>query len=104
MTTATASPTEFAPGLAIQGFTAPLSLSQFKLIAFDMDSTIISIECIDEIADAVGRKAEVALNGINLGGPHQEIADRSEQCLPANQGKPVNPASSMVWMSLSIEL
>ncbi|WP_353238367.1 phosphoserine phosphatase SerB, partial [Limnohabitans sp.] len=58
MTTATL--TEFAPGLAIQGFTAPLSLSQFKLIAFDMDSTLISIECIDEIADAVGRKAEVA--------------------------------------------
>lgn len=56
MTTAT----EFAPGLAIQGFTAPLSLSQFKLIAFDMDSTLINIECIDEIADAVGRKTEVA--------------------------------------------
>lgn len=51
-----------------------------------------------------GRKAEIALNGINLGGPHQEIADRSEQCLPAHQGKPVNPASSMVWTSLSIEL
>jgi phosphoserine phosphatase len=56
MTTAT----EFAPGLAIQGFTAPLPLSQYKLIAFDMDSSLISIECIDEIADAVGRKAEVA--------------------------------------------
>ena len=52
--------TELAPGLVIQGFTAPLSLSQFKLIAFDMDSTLISIECVDEIADAVGRKAEVA--------------------------------------------
>ena len=51
-----------------------------------------------------GRKAEVALNGINLGGPHQEIADRSEQCLPAHRGKPVNPASSMVWMSIAIEL
>ena len=54
------SATEFAPGLVIQGFAAPLALSQFKLIAFDMDSTLISIECIDEIADAVGRKAEVA--------------------------------------------
>ena len=58
MTSANA--TEFAPGLVIQGFTAPLSLSQFKLIAFDMDSTLINIECVDEIADAVGRKAEVA--------------------------------------------
>jgi len=53
-------PTEFAPGLVTQGFTAPLKLSDFKLIAFDMDSTLISIECVDEIADAVGRKAEVA--------------------------------------------
>ena len=52
--------TEFAPGLAIQGFTAPLKLQDFKLIAFDMDSTLINIECIDEIADAAGRKAEVA--------------------------------------------
>jgi phosphoserine phosphatase len=56
MTTAT----EFATGLAIQGFTAPLKLQDFKLIAFDMDSTLINIECIDEIADAAGRKAEVA--------------------------------------------
>jgi phosphoserine phosphatase len=35
-------------------------LSDFKLIAFDMDSTLINIECVDEIADAAGRKAEVA--------------------------------------------
>jgi len=49
-----------APGLVLQGITAPLRLSDFKLIAFDMDSTLINIECIDEIADAAGRKAEVA--------------------------------------------
>jgi len=54
------SATEFAPGLVIQHFVPPLSLSSFKAIAFDMDSTLISIECIDEIADAVGKKAEVA--------------------------------------------
>jgi len=52
--------TEIAPGLVIQRFTPPLNLSDFKLIAFDMDSTLINIECVDEIADAVGRKAEVA--------------------------------------------
>src|SRR5207248_592767 len=38
----------------------PLPLSQFKLIAFDMDSTLINIECVDEIADVVDRKEEVA--------------------------------------------
>ena len=53
-------PTEFAPGLVIQGFSAPAKLGDYKLIAFDMDSTLISIECVDEIAAAVGRKAEVA--------------------------------------------
>jgi phosphoserine phosphatase len=54
------SPREFTPGLRIAGITSPLRLSDFKLIAFDMDSTLINIECVDEIADAVGRKAEVA--------------------------------------------
>jgi phosphoserine phosphatase len=51
---------EFASGLFIQGIQPPLVLDQFKLIAFDMDSTLINIECIDEIADAAGRKAEVS--------------------------------------------
>jgi phosphoserine phosphatase len=68
--------TEYAPGLLIQGFTAPLSLSQFKLIAFDMDSTLISIECIDEIADAVGRKSEVA--AITEAAMRGEISDFKE--------------------------
>ena len=35
-------------------------LSDFGLLAMDMDSTLIGIECIDEIADFAGRKAEVA--------------------------------------------
>ncbi len=56
----TAPATEHAPGLVLQGFTPPLRLRDYKLIAFDMDSTLINIECVDEIADAVGRKAEVA--------------------------------------------
>jgi phosphoserine phosphatase len=47
-------------GLVLQRVKPPLCLADFKLIAFDMDSTLINIECIDEIADAVGKKAEVA--------------------------------------------
>jgi phosphoserine phosphatase len=35
-------------------------LADFGLLAMDMDSTLISIECIDEIADFAGRKKEVA--------------------------------------------
>jgi phosphoserine phosphatase len=60
MTQAPSSPAEHAPGLVVQGFAPPLRLGDFKLIAFDMDSTLINIECVDEIADAVGRKDEVA--------------------------------------------
>jgi phosphoserine phosphatase len=39
---------------------ATKSFTDFKLIASDMDSTLITIECIDEIADYAGKKAEVA--------------------------------------------
>ena len=35
-------------------------LQDYRLIAFDMDSTLITIECIDELADFAGKKAEVA--------------------------------------------
>jgi phosphoserine phosphatase len=35
-------------------------LADFRLVAMDMDSTLITIECIDEIADVQGLKPEVA--------------------------------------------
>ncbi len=68
--------TEIAPGLVIKGITPPLNLQNFKLIAFDMDSTLINIECVDEIADAVGRKAQVA--AITEATMRGEIADFKE--------------------------
>ena len=67
---------EFAPGLLIRGFTPPLRLADYKLVAFDMDSTLISIECVDEIAAAAGRKAEVA--AITEAAMRGEIADYKE--------------------------
>ena len=62
-----------SPGLSVQGFTPPLALADFGLVAFDMDSTLINIECVDEIADAAGRKAEVA--AITEAAMRGEIAD-----------------------------
>lgn len=42
-------------------FIAPgRTLADFKLVAMDMDSTLITIECIDEIADMQGLKPQVA--------------------------------------------
>ncbi len=51
---------EISPGLVLRNVKPGLKLSDFKLIAFDMDSTLINIECVDEIADAAGRKDEVS--------------------------------------------
>ena len=66
-------PREHAPGLVIQGFAPPLRLRDFGLVAFDMDSTLINIECVDEIAAAAGRKAQVA--AITAAAMRGEIAD-----------------------------
>ena len=65
--------TEYASGLWIRGFKPPLRLADYKLVAFDMDSTLINIECVDEIADVAGRKAEVA--AITEAAMRGEIAD-----------------------------
>lgn len=51
-------------------------LADYRLAAFDMDSTLITIECVDEIADYVGRKAEVA--AITEAAMRGEIADYDE--------------------------
>ena len=64
---------DISPGLIIRGLTPPLRLADFKLVAFDMDSTLINIECVDEIADAAGRKAQVA--AITEAAMRGEIAD-----------------------------
>jgi len=63
-------------GLVVRIVAPPLKLSAFKLAAFDMDSTLINIECIDELADAAGRKAEVA--AITEAAMRGEIADFKE--------------------------
>ncbi|MDO9116195.1 MAG: phosphoserine phosphatase SerB [Polaromonas sp.] len=69
-------PAESLPGLAVKLTTPDLKLGDFKLIAFDMDSTLINIECVDEIADAAGRKAEVS--AITEAAMRGEIADYKE--------------------------
>ncbi|AGX86566.1 phosphoserine phosphatase SerB [Candidatus Symbiobacter mobilis] len=47
-------------GLRIVGVHLPLRWADYGLIAFDMDSTLVAIECVDELADIAGCKAEVA--------------------------------------------
>lgn len=89
--------TTFAPGLTVQGFTPPLKLSDFKLIAFDMDSTLINIECIDEIADAVGKKAEVAaITEATMRGEIKDFKESLRRRVALLKGVPV-PALQQVY-------
>ena len=63
-------------GLVLRGVAPPLAWHDFSVAAFDMDSTLITIECVDEIADFAGRKAEVA--AITEAAMRGEIADYKE--------------------------
>ena len=79
-----------AHGLVLRGFQPPLKLSDFKLIAFDMDSTLINIECIDEIADAVGMKAEVAaITEATLRGEIKDFKESLTRRVALLEGVPV---------------
>ncbi|MDE2289945.1 MAG: phosphoserine phosphatase SerB [Burkholderiales bacterium] len=51
-------------------------LTDFRLVAMDMDSTLITIECVDEIADYCGLKAEVS--AITEAAMRGEIKDFNE--------------------------
>lgn len=67
---------EISPGLQVQGVELPLYLRDYRLIAFDMDSTLISIETVDELAAAAGCGAEVA--AITEAAMQGELADYKE--------------------------
>ncbi|MBB4841950.1 phosphoserine phosphatase [Paucibacter oligotrophus] len=77
--------------LVIQGFTPPLRLADFRLAAFDMDSTLISIECIDEIAAVAGRGAEVAaITEAAMRGEISDFKDSLRRRLALLQGVPAS--------------
>jgi phosphoserine phosphatase len=50
----------WAAGVDATFIAASRKLADFALLAMDMDSTLITIECIDEIADMQGLKSQVA--------------------------------------------
>jgi phosphoserine phosphatase len=94
---------EFAPGLIVQGFNPPLRLRDFKLIAFDMDSTLINIECVDEIADAAGRKAEVAaITEAAMRGEITDYKDSLRRRVALLQGVPVTALEQVYSQRLQL--
>ena len=84
-------PFEISPGLKIQGFSPPLKLSAFRLIAFDMDSTLIDIECVDEIADIAGKgPAVAAITAAAMGGEIGDYRESLARRLALLAGTPVS--------------
>jgi len=77
--------------LVLQRFTPPLRLADFKLIAFDMDSTLINIECIDEIAEAVGKKSQVAaITEATMRGEIKDFKESLRRRVALLEGVPVS--------------
>lgn len=63
-------------GVDIASLAKPYRWRDFSVLAMDMDSTVITIECIDEIADYCGKKDEVA--AITEAAMRGEIANYAE--------------------------
>ena len=81
---------EVEPGLWVRGFTPPLRLADFGLVAFDMDSTLIDIECIDELATAAGCGPQVAaITEAAMRGEIADFADSLRRRLALLRGLPV---------------
>ena len=79
------------PDFVLQGVTPPLQLAAFRLAAFDMDSTLINIECIDEIAAAAGKKAEVAaITEAAMRGEITDFKDSLRRRLALLKGVPIS--------------
>ena len=96
-------PTELAPGLVIQIVTPPLHLADFKVIAFDMDSTLINIECIDEIADVAGKKAEVsAITEAAMRGEITDFKDSLRRRVALLQGVPASALQAVFEQRLHL--
>lgn len=95
--------TALAPGLFVRGLTPPLQLSQFRLVAFDMDSTLINIECVDEIAEAAGRKAEVsAITEAAMRGEITDFKDSLRRRVALLAGVPVSAMEQVYQRHLQL--
>jgi phosphoserine phosphatase len=89
--------------LAVQQLAPPLRLSDFRAAAFDMDSTLINIECIDEIADAVGKKAEVAaITEAAMRGEITDFKDSLRRRVALLQGVPAESLEAVYFHRLQL--
>jgi len=82
---------EHSPGLFIRGIKPRLKLADYRLIAFDMDSTLVDIECIDEIADVMGKGPQVrSITEAAMRGEISNFEDSLRRRLAILEGTPVS--------------
>ncbi len=66
-------------------------LDDFGVLAMDMDSTLITIECIDELADYAGRKPEVAaITEAAMRGEIKDFAESLRRRVALLEGLPID--------------
>jgi len=97
------SPYPFEPGLMVQGFEPVLSMKNFGLIAFDMDSTLINIECIDELAKFAGKGMEVAqITEAAMRGEIKDFKDSLRRRVALLKGTPESALNEVLQNALKL--
>jgi phosphoserine phosphatase len=78
-------------------------MGDFAVLAMDMDSTVITIECIDELAAFAGKKAEVAaITEAAMRGKISDYAESLRQRVALLAGVPVEAAQEVIDQSLRL--
>ncbi|MFT3804119.1 MAG: phosphoserine phosphatase SerB [Burkholderiaceae bacterium] len=78
-------------------------LEDFRLIAFDMDSTLITIECIDEIADFAGLKDQVAaITEATMRGEIKDFAESLSRRVALLRGLPQTVLATVYAQRLAL--
>ncbi len=75
----------------------PYRWQDYKVLAMDMDSTVITIECIDEIADYCGKKAEVsAITEAAMRGEIKDYAESLRRRVALLEGLPAQALADVI--------
>ncbi len=78
-----------ADGLLVRGVKLPLVLGDFRVIAFDMDSTLIASETVNELAELTGHKEQIeAMTRAAMQGTHVDFADNLRARMALLRGVP----------------
>ena len=75
--------------LLVRGLTLPLAWSDFRVIAFDMDSTLIASETVNELAELTGHMEQIeAMTRAAMQGAHVDFAENLRARMALLKGVP----------------